>query len=192
MPVSAHYNQIGVKNIRLVQNFLGHRAGRLMQCDLDTGLNDFSLPLSQLRFLSFILWNWLRHGIKYWNRNARHRGKLGHARQAVAKRSRRCGCTQFFDVNEMDLRIERFGKLSRQIDNVRRHIREIDRHKNMFHIVNLLPRSANQNFRPVSKSGETQRIDSCPGPRRIYHNIVLTVAIHGRNDFTGLVHELHM
>jgi hypothetical protein len=32
--VRAHHDQIGVKNIRLIQNFFGHRSSRLVQTDL--------------------------------------------------------------------------------------------------------------------------------------------------------------
>ena len=60
VPMPAHYDQIGVERIRLIQNLLGHRSGPLVQTDFDAGLRDFFLPLHKLRFLAFILWNCLR------------------------------------------------------------------------------------------------------------------------------------
>ena len=69
MPVRAHQDQIGLENIRLVQNFFRYCSGRLVQCDLDSGLSDFCLLFSQLRLLAFILRNWLPHWIKHRNRH---------------------------------------------------------------------------------------------------------------------------
>src|SRR6059058_3778732 len=103
MSMRTHHNQIDVKAIRLEQDFLGYHSRRLMQCDLESALSDFFLPLSQLRFLAFIarqcLWHWIKHG----NRHTRHRCKLWHPRQAVTKRAGRYGCTEFCDVDEMNL-----------------------------------------------------------------------------------------
>src|SRR5437762_3524430 len=130
----AHHNQIGVKAIRLEQDFLGYHSRRLVQCDLESALSDFFLPLSQLRFLVFICCQCLRHWIKHGNRHTRHRCKLWHSRQAVTKRAGRCGCTKFCDVDEMNLRIERFCELLRHADDSRRDIREINRNKNAFHV----------------------------------------------------------
>ena len=136
MPVRAHHNQIGVENIRLIQNFFCHRSRWLMQCDLDAALSDFSLPLSELRSLTFILRNWLRHWIKPRNRQTRHRRQFGHPRQAIAKCTRRCGRAEFFHVNEMNLRVQACGQLARLVDHSRRCIREIDRDKDAFHVRN--------------------------------------------------------
>src|SRR5881394_3025271 len=134
MSVRTQHNQIDVKAIRLEQDFLGHRSRRLVQCDLESALSDFFLPLSQLRFLVFIYWQCLRHWIKHGNRHTRHRCKLWHSRQAVTKRAGRCGCTEFSDVDEMNFRIERRCELLRHADASRRDIGEINRNKNAFHV----------------------------------------------------------
>ncbi len=136
VPMCAHHNQVGINRIRLIQNFLGHRSGRFVQTDLDAVLSDFILPLSQLRFLIFIFRDRLRYGIKPWDRHARHRRKLRHSRKAVTQRARRRGGAEFLHMNKMNLRIESFGELSRQIDHRRCYIRKIDRHKNAFHLWN--------------------------------------------------------
>jgi len=131
--VRAHHNQVGANCVRLIQNFLCYRSGRLVQCDLDPVLRDFFLPLGQLQSLILIFRNWLRHGLKAWNRHARHRRKLGHSRQAVSQRARRGGCTEFSHMNKMNLRIKSFGELSRQIDHHRCYIGKINRNKDAFH-----------------------------------------------------------
>ena len=78
----------------------------------------------------------LRHRVKYRDWHARHWRELRHARQAVAKRTGRRRRREFFDVNEMNFRIERFCELLREIDDSRCRIREINRNKNAFHVRN--------------------------------------------------------
>ena len=46
VPMCAHHNQVGIKRIRLIQNFFGRPSGRFVQTDLDAVLDDFILPLS--------------------------------------------------------------------------------------------------------------------------------------------------
>lgn len=132
-----HHNKVCLDSVRLIQNFVRYRSGRLVQCDLDSILSDFFLPTCQLRLLIFNLWNRLWHRIQAWDRHARHRRKLWHSRETISQRAWRCGGAQFLHMNEMNLRIESSGELSRQIDHARGCVGKIDRHQYAFHFARL-------------------------------------------------------
>ena len=130
----AHYDQIGVERVRLIQNLLCHRSGRLVHCDFDAGLLDFFVPLHKLRPLAVALWNRLRHRVELRDRHTRYCRRLGHSRQARFQHAcRESSRRQFFHMNEMNLGMESFGELSCQIDHRRRYIGKINRNKDMFH-----------------------------------------------------------
>ena len=127
MTVRTHHDEIGIDRVSLFQNFIDNRAGRFVQGRFYAGLLDFLLPFGQLRLVTF-LGKRLRARIDY-----RHWHQLRHPRNSVAHRSRRRGRTDFPDVNEMNLRRERFCDLPRKIDNSRARGRAINRHENAFH-----------------------------------------------------------
>jgi hypothetical protein len=97
-------------------------------------LSDLLFPLCQFRLFTFVLWDWLWRGIKYWDWHASHRRKLGHSGQTVSKSAGRCSSGEFSDLHKMNLCTDTPGQLARQIDYPRCRVREIDWDENTLHV----------------------------------------------------------